>query len=456
MKNHIDTGEGSITKNILRLAWPMMIGMFFQTLFNVVDAIYLGRYSAEAIAAVSLSFPVIFLIIAVAAGVGIGVTSLIARQLGAKKKIDADNTAEHGILMGGVIAVLVTIFGLALSRPLFAYIGASDVLMPLVLEYVKIIFGGSIFMFAAFMVNSILRGEGDTKTPMKIMLVATITNIVIDPIFIFGFGLVPEMGVRGAAIATILSRALSAIMGLYFIFSGKSMIKFDWSHFKFRWQIVKDILKIGIPASMSQSLMSLGFLFLTKIVASFGDYAIAAFGIVGRLDSVAILPIIGIASATVTIVGFNIGANDIERAEKTAWRAAGLALIFGTIWGLIYFSSPKTFIMIFTEHPEIIAIGTTYLRILALFTGYTAILIVISSTFQGIGKAVPALVLVMIRMFVLLIPFAWLFGVKLGLGLDLVWWSFPVSGVLASSIGMIWFKMGRWKKSCRVEAVSLD
>ena len=218
----INLAEGSIVKNLISLSWPMMLAFTLQTGFNVVDAIFVGRLSALALAAVSLTFPVVFLMISLAAGAGVGTTSLIARLFGAKKAKEANNAAEHAYIIAFVLSILFTLSGLVFAKPLFIFIGATEELLPLVLDYSNVIFMGSIIMFIAFISNSILRGEGDMKTPMKVMMISTLVNVILDPILIFGFWFIPSMGIRGAAIATVIARFIGMIIVLNHILSGKS------------------------------------------------------------------------------------------------------------------------------------------------------------------------------------------------------------------------------------------
>jgi putative MATE family efflux protein len=268
---------------------------------------------------------------------------------------------------------------------------------------------------------------------------------------IYGLWIFPEMGVKGAAWATLIARSFAALYGMYYLLSDKADLKLRFKHFKFKWSLIVDILRVGIPASLSQSMMSLGIMLMTKFVATFGVFAIAAFGIVGRLDSVAVLPIIGINAAVITIVGYNVGAKRFKRAEKTTWVAVGLALLFGTSIGVLFFIFPRWIISFFTNDSAVIEIAVVYLRILALFSGYSAIQIVISGAFQGSGHAGPSLVVMAIRLFALMLPFAYIFGIYMGLGMNYIWWAFPFSGFLSSTIAMIWFKIGTWKKECKVE-----
>jgi putative MATE family efflux protein len=454
MGKRLNLEKGSITKNILRLAWPMMIGMLSQTLFNVVDRLYLGRYSGEALAAVGMTFPIIFLTIALAAGLGVGVNSLISRLLGAKKKREAEKVAEHSLLLAVAITLFFTIVGIIFARPLFIIAGAPESIIDQSVIYTKIIFSGSLFLIGAFIINSILRGTGDTKRPMIVMIIATFSNIIIDPLFIFGLNIngtqfFPELGVAGAALATIIARLFGLIYGINYLFSDKCMLRIRFKDFKYKFGYIKDIFKVGLPASIQQSAVSLAFFFILMMITKYEEDAIAAYTIVATLDSVAVMPIIGISTATITIVGFNIGAKNFSRAEKSVWIASGLTILFGTLIGIFYFIFPKLFVGAFTMNPDILAIGISFLRILALFTGFVSIMFIVSSGFQGAGKAIPSLILVILRMFGLLIPFAYLFSIHLGYGLDFIWWAFPFSGVIATVIGIIWFKLGTWKRDCK-------
>ncbi|MCK5283206.1 MAG: MATE family efflux transporter [Nanoarchaeota archaeon] len=453
MRAKIDLSKGSIVKNLLSLAWPMMLAFVLQTGFNIVDAIFVGRLSAMALAAVSLTFPVVFLMISLASGIGVGTTSLIARLFGAKKYEETNIVAEHAYIIAIVFSLLFSFSGLLFAKPLFRFVGATDELMPLVLGYSNIIFLGSIFMFTGFISNSILRGEGDMKTPMKMMIIATIVNIILDPIMIFGFWFFPAMGISGAALATVIARIIGCMIALKHIFSGKSSFRIKLRKFKFKFQIIKDIFSVGIPTSLSQSAMSLGLFFMTKIVSLFGPFAIAAYGLGFRLDAVAVMPAIGLATAVITIVGFNVGAKKLERAKKTAWIGAVLAFIFMEAVGFIFFIMPAPLIRLFNSNANVILYGTSYLRIVALSYGFIGISIVVGAAFQGAGKGYPAFVLAVLRLFVISIPLAYFLAVRSGFGVNGIWWAISISTVAAAIVAAIWFKIGTWKKGNHLEEV---
>ena len=438
--------EGNVTKNIIHLAWPMVVSFLLHVGFNIIDTIYIGRYSALALAAISIVFPVIFLIIALAAGTGIGVNSYVSRLIGAKKIGKARDVAKHGLMLAVFMWIFFLIGGLLFSEMLFEFLGAEGEILSMSLQYAHTIFVGSFLMFFAFISNSILRGEGDTKTPMKVMALASIVNVILDPLLIFGIWIFPELGIFGAALATVISRSIGAMVLLRYIFSGKGLLKLDLRFPKFRWKIIQEIFRVGIPASLAESVMSLGSFFMMKIVSFFGPFAIATFGLIVRLDSVAILPAIGIGAAIITIVGQNVGARKFRRAEESAWKASFMAAGFMESVGIVFFLFPEQVIRIFNDHPDIVSFGSSYLRIVALAYGFIGLSIVLSSAFQGAGKGYPAMMITAIRLFILSIPLSVLFAFGLDFGLDGVWIGIMLSTVVASVVAMVWFKKGTWKK----------
>jgi putative MATE family efflux protein len=443
-----DLTKGSISKNVLSLALPMMAAFLLNTGFNIVDTIFVGRLSPLALAAISVTFPVVFVIIALASGIGIGVTSLIARLLGAKRKSEADNAAEHALLLAVVLSLVFAALGLTFSRPLFVLIGATPEMMPLVLEYVYIIFSGSFFMFLAFVGNSILRGEGDMRTPMKVMMLATAINIILDPFLIFGIGPFPRMEIGGAALATVIARSISAIVVMGHLLRGNANVRLDFRCFRFRFGIIKNIFSIGVPASLSHAIMSLGAFFLVRITSFFGPFAIAAYGLATRLNMVAFLPAVGISTAVTTIVGHNVGAKNFKRAERTTWTAVLLAMAFMEIVGVVFFLFPDFWIGIFTKSAGIVAYGSSYLRIVSLLYMSAGVSMVISAAFLGAGKGYPSLLLTALRFFVLAVPLAYFLSRTYGV--TGIWYGIAVSMIVSAIVAAVWFQLGTWKRGKHV------
>lgn len=450
-----DLSKGSILSHVIRLSWPMMVAMLFHIGFNVVDTIFLARVSTEALAAISITFPVIFFTIAIGGGIGIGTTSLISRLLGAGKKGEAQNAALHGLLLSFFVTMMITALGLTTSQPLFRFLGAEGRILDLSMEYTRIIFGGSVFLFLAFMTNSILRGEGDMKTPMKVMIVSSLVNVILDPIMIFGLFGFPRLEVAGAAIATVAARMIASAYSVWYVFfSKKTSLQIRISAFRYRAKLFFDILHVGIPASLSQSINSLGLFFLLKIVSYFGPSAIATYGIVSKLDAVAILPVLGVSSAVITIVGFNVGAGLYDRAARAVSISCAASFLFMESIGLILFLFPDFWIGLFTPDQEIIRIGAAYLKIVAFSYGIMGIGIIIASAFQGAGKGSPSIIISVLRLFVLNIPLSYLLAITIGLGLTGIWWGIVISSIIAAAAAAAWFSLGTWKKSkVRIEEI---
>jgi len=441
-----DLTKGSILKTLFSLSWPMMIAFLLHSGFNLVDAFFVGKISANALAAVSISFPVVFFMIAIGLGIGIGTTSLIARLLGAKRKKEADIVAEHSILISIVIAFLFTFFILIFAEPIFKFAGADKNIMPLVLDYIRIIIWGAIFTFMMFTINSILRGEGDTKTPMYALGFSNILNAILDPIFIFGLGIIPSLGIKGAAIATVISRVLAIILLIHHLLKGNSYITLNFKIFKYKPRIIKDIFHVGIPASLSQITHSVGMFLLLKIISFFGANAIAAYGLAGRIEAVALLPIIAIGTATITLVGHNIGAKKLKRAEKTTWTAVILSIVIIEVIGFLIFLTPYKLIFFFNTNPEVIKIGGDYLKIVSLTYIFAAVGINIGSAFQGAGKGIPAFMSALLRLILIGIPLAWFLAIKLNLGINWIWYSMIFAALITYIVMILWYKTGSWKK----------
>jgi MATE family, multidrug efflux pump len=439
-----DLTTGSVTGNILHLAWPMMIAFLLEMGFNLVDTIFIGHYSADALAAISMTFPVVFLIIAVGSGMGIGVTSYIARLIGASKIAQAKVVTKHALLLAFFLWIFLCILGLTLAKPLFQFIGGEGDILSMAVTYTNTIFIGSLFLFFTFLSTSILRGEGDTKTPMIIMGISAILNIIFDPFLIFGIWIFPELGIFGAAIATVAARIIGTFAVLYYLFNGKAILKLDLKPFKIDLKVYRKIFSVGIPASLSHSVISFGMFFMLKIVSLFGPMAIAAYGVVGRLEMMSFIFAIGIAMAVVTIVGQNVGAKNCDRAEKTAWIAAILTFVLMGAIGFIYFIMPGFFISIFNQDPKIIKYGSSYLRIVGPFYGFIGIEVIISSAFQGAGKGFPSLTLQTLRLFIISVPLGYI--LSRWFGVNGIWTAISVSILVTSIVSAIWFRAGTWKK----------
>lgn len=435
-----DLTEGSVLRIILVTALPMIVAFLLQSAFNIVDAYFVGKLSADALAAVSVSFPVVFLIISLSSGVGVGTTSLVARSIGQKNFGVAGEVAEHAFFIALFLGLFFTLVGVYLAPFLFDFMGVSGVVKELALDYIYVILLGSLIMFLAMVGNSVIQGEGEMKVPMYVMASAAILNIILDPLFIFSFG----WGVRGAAWATVFARTLGLLVIVAYFFSEKTWIKLRFHRFGFRWDYVKGIFRVGLPSSLSNVTMSVGMFLVTYIVAGFGTESLAAFGIGFRLDSIAFLPAIGISIAVVSLVGQNVGAGKFERAEEVTFKAGLLATAFMSAIGLVFFVFPQAIVSVFNQDPVVVSQGVGFLKVIPLSYLFVGFSIAISGAFLGSGHAVPSFVLTIVRTIALSVPLAYVFSQDIGL--SGVWWGMVVGAFAGTVVGVLWFRTGSWKK----------
>ncbi len=436
-----DLTEGNITKTLLKFSLPIMIGMSLHTAYNIIDTIFVGMLGPLQIAAVSLAFPVVFVFIAFASGIGIGANALISRAVGRKDFTEADNLAEHAFFLAIIMSLIIAVAGIVFSPYLFTAMGADEELLGLTMEYATPIFIGVIFMFIWFISDSVLKSQGDSKTPVKILAVSVLLNIILDPIFIFGFGFVPAMGLAGAAWATVIARIVGATTVIFFIFSPKCKINLNPKHFKPEPKQVINMLKVGLPASASEILGSAGFMALTGIVGGFGSFAIAGLGIGLRLNSVVIMPLIGLGSGVITVVGQNLGARKPERAKQTAIVATKIGVFIGLFFMLISLLFSKEIVGIFSNDAEVLRIGVEYLSIVALGFGFMGINHIFVHAFQGAGRTDLAFIVSTIY---------WVTTVVAGLilsqtmGLTGVWIGMTGAVIIESIIVSAIFLSGKW------------
>ncbi|NQU67039.1 MAG: MATE family efflux transporter, partial [Candidatus Marinimicrobia bacterium] len=357
-----------------KLSIPMMLGMMVQAIYMLVDTAFIGKWvGGTALAGLGYVFPIMFIIFGLTFGLGSGVTTVIAQYIGRNEKRKADNAAEHSVLLGIILCIVVLVLGYSQGDHFISIQGAKPEVIGDALNYFHIMIGGSCFMIFSIFFRSILSGEGEAMFPMKVMAIGTVLNIILDPIFIF----VLNLGVPGAAIATIISRMVAGIVVLVYLFKEKAIIRISIKYFKYQFNIVKELFKIGFPSSISQIITALSMFILLTIVTKFGVEAVAAYGIAFRLDSVAIMPVIGMMTAVMTIVGQNIGAGNLKRAYKTVFISSKIAVGYTLIIGLLLLIFSVPISRLFNRELLVISYASKYLIINAfafMFTGVTMII----------------------------------------------------------------------------------
>ncbi|CCU80993.1 Multi antimicrobial extrusion protein (Na(+)/drug antiporter), MATE family of MDR efflux pumps [Halanaerobium saccharolyticum subsp. saccharolyticum DSM 6643] len=449
-KNNLNNREAilndSIPKTLFKLSWPIMVGNTMQVLYNLADTFWVGKLGADSVAAISVGFPLVFLLISIGGGMTIAGTTLVAQYTGSDNKKMADHVAGQIFSLVIFLSLIFGAAGFIFDRTILGWIGAPANIMDEAVAYLDIIFAGVAFMFIFFVFTALLRGVGDTKTPMKMMVFSTLFNIILDPFLILGWGFFPQMGVRGAAIATVLARALAGLYGVYLLFKGEKGIKLYAKNLIPDFKVQKRIIKLGTPSAAEQSIIALGMTFLMGIVSEFGTLAVAAYGIGNRILSVVMMPMRGLSMATTTMVGQTMGADDPDRAEKIAWTAVGLTFSLMMSMILVTQFFPAQIISVFNDNPKVVAIGVDFLKIVGLSFGFLGVRIVIGGSFRGAGNTVAAMVLAVVALWGFRVPLARLLSNYFQLGTTGIWWGMFISNFLSAIIGGIWFKKGSWKE----------
>lgn len=456
-KNLSNLTSGSIWKSLITLSIPIIFANLLQTAYQLTDTFWVGRLGTVAIAAVSLSFPVTFLIISLGGGLTIAGTILVAQYKGKNDKPAIDHITSQTLLITVVISLILSLVGYLLSPFLVKLMGADSDVLPQAVAYMKISFMGMIFVFVYMAFQSLMRGVGDVKTPIYIVLGTVFLNLILDPLFIFGYGFIPAFGVAGAAVATIGTQGLAAVIGVWLLLKGKINIRIHFKDLKPDWPLIKKMFQLGLPSSIEQSTRALGMTVMTFLVASFGTLTLAAYGIGGRILSFVIIPALGLSMATSTLVGQNIGAGNIKRAEKIVRLGAIVGFLILTLVGVMVFIFAKHLIGFFIPG-EIATIesGTLFIRIMALTFGLIGIQMVFNGAFVGSGSTMISMILSLISFWLLQFPLAYILSKHTGLGERGLWWSFPLSNIIGAIIAFGWFSQGSWKKKKLTEEVKLE
>ena len=416
---------------MFRFSLPATVGMLVMATYNIVDTIFVGKLGSEAIAALSVAFPIQMLLGAVGIGTGVGAASLISRSLGAGNKAEAESAAGQVISMALIFGLLTALIGLFYMRPLLLYLGTMPEILDLTEEYMVVIAVGSVMFFLIMILNNVVRAEGNPMLSMKVMVISALLNIALDPIFIF----VLDMGVRGAAVATVLSKITGVVIMLYYFFVGKSVLKLSVSCLRLRWETIKSVYAVGFPAMLLQLSINISLIVANNILAAYGHIPIAVMGLVFRLQMFAILPVLGISQGLLPIIGFNFGAGKLDRIREALLKGLAISVSCIVIAGVAFFIAPTFFLSLFSTERELLEIGIPALRIMVLMFPLVGVQIVSSIFFQAIGKGIPSLILSLLREIMLFIPFV--FIMPFFYGLTGVWMARPMSDFLAFLVTFI-------------------
>ncbi|MBU7024737.1 MAG: MATE family efflux transporter [Theionarchaea archaeon] len=444
--------KGPIVKTLLVLSWPVMVSNLLHSMYNIVDTFWLGRLggteSTNAVAALQVSWPIVFLMIAISFGFGSAGVALISQYTGARNPKEANESAGQVLTMSGIFGITIAVLGFTFCHNIIDLLGIKDAIADAAVTYLEIIFLGTPFMFTSLIFGFLMRAYGDMTTPMKLEGITVCINILLDPILIFGLAGFPRMGIMGAAIATIFSRFISTTIALYILFSGKAGIKVRIPYLKpVKWR-VSQIFTIGVPASVGNSGTALGFVVLMAIIARLPNQGavLAGYGIANRLINLMFIAIQGLGVGMSTILGQSLGAGNVKRAEEVAKK--GMILMFLILVGasFLLFLGREFLIQIFINNDAVIAEGSNFIRIFVFGVAFFGIFRAVNSSFMGSGHNVPTMILELGRLWGLRIPLAIIFGFVMDWGTSGVWFGMALSNVVGAGLALGLFRTGIWKK----------
>jgi putative MATE family efflux protein len=447
--------NGPIVSSLVRLAWPVMLSNLFQTVYNFVDRFWLAKHSPASLAAVGLSWPLIFLALSIGSGITIAGIALVSQYTGAQREEEANEAAGQVLAFTSVLSVVVAIAGVFAARSILTLMGPEAELIEAGTIYLRIIYAGTPLMFSTFIVTALLNGAGDTVTPMVLMAISVLFNVILDPLLIFGWGPFPEMGIAGAAVATVTSRGLLAIAGFALLFSGRLGLHIRPRHLRPKWELIRRIVSIGGMASIGQAGMALGFTVMNGALARIGTAAISAFVIGNSFISVALMPAMGLGQATATMVGQNLGAQQRNRARQSAWAGMGLSTVILAVAAVFVLAFRATLIRIFTVDPETTQIARGMFGIVALAFPFMGIIQVVSGVYQGSGHTFYSMFFGLFRLWALRVPLVFILPFALGMGANGVWWAMLASNFGTAALSLAFFMSGNWKRRVIKEAPAL-
>ncbi len=431
-------------RGLIALAVPIMLNNLLQMLYNLVDAWFLGRISAAAVAAPTISFTMIFFLVVFGLAFSMAGTTLIAQSKGKGDMARANFYAGQTTTVLFVMAILISAAGLLATPFLLRVMQVPDDALEYTRQYMTIIFAGMPFMFVSFLLRAVLQGVGDSMTPLIVQIVTIALNVALDPILIFGWGPIPAMEVAGAAYATVFSRLVAAVVSAWYLIRGTRGIKLTWRNLRPDWNAIRRIVDIGFPSAIGQAVPAFGFTVLQGIVNTFGTAVVAAFGIGNRIVSIFNMPAIGFSQATTTVVGQQLGAGRKDLAVTAVKQSVLTVFAFISIGMTLTFFFGASFIRFFVDDPEAMAYGQELFRILSPSVLIFALFTVTTGAFQGGGDTKPVMVLNVGRLWLMRVPLSFLFAVTLGWGPTGIWWSMFVSNLLTGIVGFLWLARGRW------------
>ncbi|SEB52670.1 putative efflux protein, MATE family [Tenacibaculum sp. MAR_2009_124] len=440
-----DFTSGSLRKAVFMLSIPMILEMLMESIFALVDIIYVSRVSVNAVATVGLTESVLTLVYAVAIGLSMAATAMIARRVGEKDIKKANETAVQVVYLGILISIIISVIGILFPKEILELMGGKPDLIEEGYRYTQIMLGGNITVMLLFLINAVFRGAGNASIAMWTLILSNGLNLILDPLFIFGLGPIPALGVEGAAIATTTGRGVAVLVQLIILFKGKGKIQLGIKYLIFKIQLLLDIIKVSLGGIGQFIIGTSSWVFLMRIISEFGSEVLAGYTIAIRIMLFTLMPAWGMSNAAATLVGQNLGAQQPDRAEKSVWITGKYCALFMGIVSIVYLLFATTFLSWFSDNPNVISNGSLCLRVMS--AGYIAYAygMVVIQSFNGSGDTFTPTLINFICFWLFQLPFAYIMAIHLNYGPQGVFWSITIAEVLIAILGIWLFRKGKWK-----------
>jgi putative MATE family efflux protein len=438
--------QGSIDRAIFLLSIPMILEMGMEAVFAIVDVFFVSQlHNNDAIAVIGLTESMLTIIYSIAIGLSMGATAMVARRVGEKDIASAEVAAVQALFVGICISIVISVAGFFFATDLLRLMGASESVIATGAGYTRWMLSGNVTIMLLFLINAVFRGAGDASIAMRSLMLANALNIVLDPVFIFGWGFVPAYGVEGAAIATNIGRGCGVAYQVYHLLKGKGIIKLHAQNLLIKWNIVWNLIKVSAGGTAQFVIASASWIFLIRIISDFGSNALAGYTIAIRVIVFAILPAWGMANAAATLVGQNLGAQQPERAEKSVWRAAFFNMVFLGIVTVLFFTLATPILGMFTQDVAVLENGIECLQIVSLGYIFYAYGMVVSQAFNGAGDTTTPTILNFFGFWMFQIPLAYALAVMAGLGPTGVYAAIAIAESCLAIASILIFRRGKWK-----------
>ncbi|HSB12731.1 MAG TPA: MATE family efflux transporter [Blastocatellia bacterium] len=440
-----DFTEGAIGPAIFLLAVPMVLEMMMESLFGIINVFWVAHLGAEATATVGITESLLTMVFAIALGLSMATTATVARRIGEKDHEGASAAAFQSIVLGVLASIPVAIIAITFAPQMFHLMGASPAVAEIGSGYARVILGGNVVIMELFLINAVFRGAGDASIAMRVLWIANAINIVLDPCLIFGLGPFPKLGVTGSAIATTIGRGIGVLFQLWFLFSGRGRVKINWRQARIDFEVMLKMIRISLGGMFQFLVATASWVGLMRMVAMFGDAALAGYTVALRIIIFAILPSWGMSNAAATLVGQNLGAKKPDRAERSVWVTGFANMCVLGLVAIIFVTFAERLIGIFTTDPVVVPHGVACLRFISYGYIFYAYGMVIVQSFNGAGDTNTPTLINLFCYWLIQIPLAYALAVPFGFGAEGVFAAITIAESLLAVVAIVAFRRGRWK-----------